>query len=199
MPGLRPALRRESGFTLIETLISTVLLGVVVAMFSLLLSTTVRESGEISELTQVQGEVRAGVDAIVEDLRQAYVDDSTKAVESIGSSSITFLAPDRAQPFHLRRIVYRVQSGYLERSITTSTDTDGYPWSWPASGPYRRQFGSIANASIFSYQDANGVATAVADNVRTVVIGVTVTPRTSRGVRTFTYSTSANLRSLGVS
>ncbi len=188
-------LRREGGFTLSEMLVVLAILGILVAAFTALLSATITHSTEIQEQDVTQTEVRAAVDRLAADLRQAYSGDSATApVESATGTTIQFLSPDRVQPFHLRRIAYRLSGGVLERAIATSTDTDGYPWVFPALGPYGQVLGSIKNSTPFTFLDAANAPTTVAAAVRTVMITFTVATKSSPG-RQYTYATSVTVRS----
>ncbi len=186
--------RRQEGFTLVEMLVSLVLLGILFAVFSLLLGSTIHQSGEIQEEDLLQTEVRGATDRLVQDLRQVYTGDATSPILSIGPSQITFLSPDRGSPtFHLRKILYQVTGDHLDRSVARSTTTTGPPWTFPAYGPAVKQITSIADPAVFSSLDANGAATTTASAVRTVTISVLVATGTSAGGR-FTYRTSVGLR-----
>lgn len=190
--------RREDGFSLPEMIVAMALLGVLFAAFALTMGTTVRIGGEVEANSSVQAEVRAAVDTLAADLRQAYSGSASVApIESIGASSIQFFSPDRQQPFRLRRIGYQVAAGKLQRRMAISTDTDGYPWTMNpasmASAPWITQARSLSSTSVFTYLDANGATTTNPASVRTVGISVTVAPITSP-TRDFTYRTSVKLR-----
>jgi len=191
-------LRREDGFSLSEMLAAMGLLGVLFAAFALTMGTTLRVSGEVESTSATQADVRAAVDTLAADLRQAYSGNSSVApLESISASAIQFFSPDRQQPFHLRRIGYQVSGGNLQRRTATSTDTDGYPWTMNpasmASAPWHTQADSLVSSTVFTYLDANGASTLTPASVRTVVISVTVAPLTNTA-RQFTYQTSVKLR-----
>lgn len=188
-------LRQEAGFTLSEMLVVLAILGILMAAFTGLLSTTVRHSTEIQEQDVTQTEVRAAVDRLAAEFRQAYSGDSATApIEAATGTTLQFLSPDRAQPFHLRRIAYRLSAGALERATATSTDTDGFPWVFPALGAYAPVLGSIRNAALFTFLDASNAPTTVAANVRTVTIAVTVATKAAPS-RQYTYGTSVTVRS----
>ena len=141
MPVARPG--NHDGFTVIELVISMVLIGAVFTIFSITMSSTIRNSTEVQEDSVLQGEVRATVDALAKDLRQAYTGNGTPALETMTGTQIQFLSPDRATPFHLRRIAYRLASGRIERASATSTNTGQPPWTFPALSPYAKQVGSV--------------------------------------------------------
>jgi prepilin-type N-terminal cleavage/methylation domain-containing protein len=195
MTSLRATLRREPGFTLIEMLSAMIVLGLLAAAVSVVLSSMIRHSDEVEDRSVVQGEARFTLDRFAIDLRQAYSGvNGVSPIESISPTTITFLSPDRAQPFHLRRISYRLSGGKIERAMATSTDTDGAPWIIPALGPWQRQVGSVTNAAPFSFYDANGAVTAVPAIVRTVKLDLVVATNSSPD-RPLRYTTSVTLRS----
>jgi prepilin-type N-terminal cleavage/methylation domain-containing protein len=188
--------RQERGLTLIEMIVSMVVLGILFAAAFPLFGSTIRHSGEVEKRTVLQSELRGGVDRLTSDLRQAYTGDSTSVIESLGSTQVTFFSPDRLQPFHLRRIAYRVSGGWLERAVAISTDTDGPPWVLPSLGPWTRVVGSITDPAVFTFQDDSGNTTTNPASVRNVGIRLVVATPTAP-TRTLTYQTNVNLRVTG--
>jgi prepilin-type N-terminal cleavage/methylation domain-containing protein len=189
-------LRREDGFTLIEMLTALVVVGILMSAFASIVSAMVTHSTEITAESVAQTQARASIDELARDLRQAYVGDGTSGIEAFTSSSITFDSPDRATPFHLRRISYRLSGGVLQRQLTTTTNTDGPPWTWGTAGPWVERVQNVQNATIFSgWSDfPGGAATSTASAVRAVTLTVTVAAPGSRG-KQYTYAGSAGLRS----
>jgi prepilin-type N-terminal cleavage/methylation domain-containing protein len=184
----------ERGFTLPELLVTMVLLGIVLAAFGQMLITSSKTSNRVEEQATLQSEVRASLDRLTTDFRQATTTGATAPVESVSSTAFTFDSPDRATPFHLRRIAYQLVNGQLERSTTTSTDTDGYPWVWPAvSGPWITELTSITNTSPFTFYDSSGAPTTTVSAVHSMRITLTVGPRQTQG-GTNTYSTLVTIR-----
>lgn len=142
----------------------------------------------------LQSEVRATVDRLTTDLRQATNANSTSPVESVSSTGVTFDSPDRMTPFHLRRISYRLANGQLERSVTTSTDNDGWPWVWPtATPPWTLEVASVTNTAPFTFYDATGAVTTDPTTVRSARISVTVAPLQGQG-GSATYSALVSIR-----
>jgi prepilin-type N-terminal cleavage/methylation domain-containing protein len=191
-------LRREDGFSLSEMIAAMGLLGVLFAAFALTMGTTLRVGGEVESMSATQADVRAAVDTLAADLRQAYSGSSSVApIQSVSPSAIQFFSPDRQQPFHLRQIGYQISGDAMQRRTAVSTDTDGYPWTMsPAaitSAPWHTQADRLVSTSVFTYLDANGASTLTPASVRTVVIRVTVAPLTNPS-RQFTYQTSVKLR-----
>ena len=183
----------EGGYTLIEMLVSMIFIGMLFAAFSLVLTSTLHHNDEVTAESTAKTELRTSIDGLANELRQAYSGDTTSPIESVSGTQITFLSPDRATPFHLRRISYRLSSGSFQRAIAISTDTDGAPWTIPALGAWATQVKSVVNGTVFTYLDASGAVTATPASVRTVNVTLTVSTTTSQG-RQFTYSTSVTLR-----
>jgi prepilin-type N-terminal cleavage/methylation domain-containing protein len=184
---------RERGFTLIELMVVMVVLGILGASFAVVMASTVTQSSSSQDAAILQHEARAAVERFASDLRQAYTgDEATYPIEAVSATSIQFLSPDRAEPFHLRRITYRVVGGRLERSQAVSTDTDGPPWQLSGSSPWERLVDRITTASPFSFFDAGDLQTSNRLLVRTVRLELTIK---TGGKRTATYGTRVTLRS----
>jgi prepilin-type N-terminal cleavage/methylation domain-containing protein len=189
------SLRRDSGFTLIEMLTAMVVLGFMFAAVSVVLSSMVRHSDEVEDRSVLQADVRFTIDRLSIDLRQAYSGvDGVSPIESISPTGLTFLSPDRATPFHLRRISYRLNSGKIERAMATSTDTDGAPWNIPSLGAWVKQVDSVTNAAPFTYYDSAGAVTSVPADVSTVKVDLDLVTNSSP-TRQLRYSTSVTVRS----
>ena len=154
---------------------------ILVAAFAQLLGTTVIRSGRTQEQSTLQTEVRAGVDTLASDLRQALCNNTTPPVTVAGPSQITFYTPDRLTPYHLRQVSYRLSGGSLQRAFATSTNTGGPPWTMPALGGWATLVGSITNANPFTYYDATNTVTTTAANVARVDVTLTATPAGSTG------------------
>jgi len=189
-------MRDERGFTLPEMLGTLVLMGIVAGAFGQMLISTSKTSNRVEEQAVLQGQVRASIDRLTTDFRQATTMTATSPVEAASATALTFDSPDRGNPFHLRRIAYQVVNGQLQRSTTVSTDTDGPPWVWPATpGPWITELGSITNASPFTFYDANGAVTTTATAVRSLRITVNVAPKQTQGGSN-SYSTLIAIRTL---
>jgi Tfp pilus assembly protein PilW len=186
----------ERGFTAVELVVAMTMLLIVLVAFGQMLITSSKTSNRVEEQAALQGEVRASIDRLTTDFRQATTTGVASPVESVSSTAFTFDSPDRRTPFHLRRIAYRVANGQLERSTTVSTDTDGYPWVWPGTpGAWIPELTSITNASPFTFYDASGVATTTVSAVHSMRITLNVSPKQTQG-GTNTYSTLVTIRTL---
>jgi prepilin-type N-terminal cleavage/methylation domain-containing protein len=186
----------EDGFTVIEMLVSMSVLGVFFVVFATVVSSSIHHGSQIQEEAILQTEVRAGVDVLAADLRQATIADDTtlSRISTATGTQLTFLSPDRAPQMHLRRISFQVTGGKLQRALATSTNTTE-PWSIPALSAWSTVARSIVTTGtpVFTYFDANGASTSVAANVRTVRIRVTVATAMNAD-RQFTYDTRVTLR-----
>jgi prepilin-type N-terminal cleavage/methylation domain-containing protein len=193
---MRRRLAAEGGYTVTELIICMAILGVVLTGFSSVLMNTSKTSNRVTEQALLQNEVRVAVDRLTTDLRSATNANGTTPIESLSSTTLQFLAPDTGTPFHLRRIAYRLVSGRLERSMTFSTDTDGWPWVWPGTAaPYIEQLNSITNAAVFTYYDDSGTPTTDPAVVRSVRVTVTVAPKQTQGGAAV-YSALVSIRTL---
>jgi type II secretory pathway component PulJ len=193
---MRSLLRREEGFTVVELLSAMTVFAIVLAIFAMVLSSAIRHSGEVEEQSNLQVEARSAIAFVSSDLRQVYDGDAnvaTSPIESIGPTQITFLSPDRAQPFHLRRVSYRLSAGEFQRAMATSTDTDGAPWSIPVLSSYQKLVGSVVNGTVFAYKKADGTTATTPLDVKTLDITLTVATQTASS-RQYTYKTSATVR-----
>jgi prepilin-type N-terminal cleavage/methylation domain-containing protein len=190
---LLPAFRSQTGVTLMELIVTLALMAILGAGMTAAVQMTSHWSTELQDDAVSQNEIRASFERLVQDLRQAYVGDGSPPIEFMGANDITFLSPDRATPFHLRRISYRLVGGRLERAMATSTDTDGAPWAIPALGPWRKQIGGVANSTLFVYRDEAGNPTTSLTDVRTVDVTLRV-KSTNTATQRLTYKTSVSIR-----
>jgi type II secretory pathway component PulJ len=193
---MRRRLTGEGGYTVPELIICMSILGVVLTGFSQVLMNTSKTSNRVTEQALLQNEVRVVVDRLTTDLRSATNANGTSPVESLSSTTLQFLSPDTGTPFHLRRIAYRLVNGQLERSQTFSTDTDGWPWVWPATpDAYYPQLTSITNAAAFTYYDDSGAQTTDPTAVRSVRVSLTVAPKQAQAGAAV-YSALVTIRTL---
>lgn len=197
---LRRLRGEESGFSLIELIAAMAVLAILFAIYSLILSNTIRDSSTVEDQSTSQTEIRAAIDGLTQDLRQGYTGDASGVmtpIAAISGTTLTFYSPDRQQPFHLREISYQLTGGQLQRRVAVSTNTDGYPWTFGPWSAWLTQARLITSASIFTgkYLDVSGnvVTTATASQVSGVWVAVTASPRGSQG-RTYSYSSSASIR-----
>ncbi len=190
----RVSVREDGGFTLVEMIAAIAVLSVLVAAFGELLSVTVARSGRSSEQSTLQTEARNALNVFAGDLRQALCNNTTSPVTTSTATQITFTSPDRATPYHLRQVSYKLTGGNFQRAFATSTNTGGPPWTLPALGAFETQVGSISNANAFTYYDANNSVTTTPASVARVDVSLSIKPLGSPGDGTTTYTESVNLR-----
>ncbi len=204
MRAVKRRLREEDGLTLSELLVVLAIMGVILAALVGVLSMSIKQSSQIQEQSTLQTEVRAAIDTMASEIRQAYTGDTSYPIETATSTTLQFLSPDRALPYHDRRIAYRLASGTLSRAQTASTNTNGPPWTgfaWTSFGSipsasWVPRVGSVTNAAVFTYYNKSGTllsGTITPSSVYRVVIRVTVATKAA-STRQYTYSTSASLR-----
>ena len=190
----RERFRSEAGLTLVELSVAVSLLAVVLGLAYGTLWSSMRHGSSLEQRTVAQSESRLVLDGLTRELRQAYSGDAATAeIASMSGTELTFYSPDRDSPFHLRRISYRLNGTTLERSETVSSDTDGAPWSFGTTGPYRAALKDVASTSLFSYLDEDGAVTAIAGDVRTVVVAIQV-GKSFRSPGPLSYRLSIHLR-----
>jgi prepilin-type N-terminal cleavage/methylation domain-containing protein len=185
----------DEGFTLVEVMVATAILGVVLALVFSALNGGVRQAADAQSRAQVEADVRSTTEAFVRDLRQAYTGDPTlNRIETMTATTITFYSPDRLTPHHLRKISYKLSGTDLQRSITTSSDTDGYPWTFGTAGAFGTQLRSVRNTDLFTYRDADGVVTTSPTEVSIVDFKLTVDEDTTRTPAAYSSTTSVQIR-----
>ena len=186
----------ERGFTLPEMLVTMAVMAIVLGGFGQMLITSSKTSNRVEEQAALQGDVRAAIDQLTSDFREATTVGAGGAVESISGTAFTFDSPDRSTPFRLRRISYRLVNGELDRSTTTSTNAGSAPWSWPAnSGPWIPQMTSITNPTPFTFYDAGGSPTTNPALVSSMRVTLTVAPKQTQGGAS-TYAALIAIRTL---
>jgi prepilin-type N-terminal cleavage/methylation domain-containing protein len=187
--------RRDGGFTVIEMMVATGILSIILLLVYGAMNSGVQHAADADARIQIQSEVRVTADAFVRDVRQAYTGNASLGrVESIGPTQITFYSPDRATPFHVRKISYRMSGTTLQRSVTTSTNTNGFPWTFGTIAPYAPVLHDVRSTTIFTFRDADGLVTTAAANVALVQLDLTVDRNLARPPGALSFSTTVELR-----
>jgi len=193
----RLGLRREGGFTLVELMVAMPLMLIVLGGLTLMLTTLTRWNSHTQEEVSLQGESRAAMIVLENDVRGAFIGDGTAPIVTATANTITFYTPDKnpadvsGNSFHLQKIAYQLTNGTLQRQFMTSTNTyptaPQVPWVWPGSmGPWSTVIGlsgAITNTTIFTYYTQAGAQATpptaltfpIADPSGISAVGITLT------------------------
>jgi|BarGraIncu01121A_1022015.scaffolds.fasta_scaffold04375_3 prepilin-type N-terminal cleavage/methylation domain-containing protein len=138
-------LRAEDGFTLMEMLIVVVLIGITTAMFEVTFGTVVSRSSEVQSQNIMQTEVRAEINQLVADLRDATTGTANSPILTNTGNLVRFYSPDRLAPNNLRMVRYWLDGTALKRQITmvTAYDSDGKPVDPGDTGPIETIIGLV--------------------------------------------------------
>ena len=196
MRSLWTRLRAEDGLSIIELAVTSALMIIAIVPMYTFFDSMVQREADHSALMTLQGDEHDTIDRVVRELRQAYTGDpNDPPVESISATQLTFRSPDRSSPYHLRRLSYRFVGTTFERSLTTSSDTDGTPWVFGTPGPYNTELDHLAAGSAFVAKDATGAVTTDRAKIRTVEITVVAdVTRTDRSPAPQVYKVTVELR-----
>ena len=94
----------------------------------------------------------------------------------------------------MRKISYRMTGTTLQRSVTTSTDTDGFPWVFPTIGTYVTVLEFVRNPTLFTFRDVADVVTTDPASVATVQLDITVNKDLTGQPGPLSYSTTTEMR-----
>jgi type II secretory pathway pseudopilin PulG len=189
--------RDEDGLTMVELVVTMGLLSIILGLGMTFVNLGTKNAADLEERNALQGQSRLVLEGIVRELRQATSGDAAVAtIETSQPGTLTFLSPDRATPWHVRRISYRVNNNKLERKVDVSTDTDGVPWVIPATATYIPVLDAVRNTDPFSYRDTNSAATTTASAVRIVDIDLSIDPHPSQAPGPQHYKTTVEVRSI---
>lgn len=201
-------MRDEGGFTLVEMLVTLVVLSILVTLFSLVFQTTITRSATLTEHASLESEGRATVDTIANELRQAGCNGTTAPVVAASGSTLTFYTPDRDTPYHLREVSYSLSGTNLTEKQVTSTNAGGAPWTIPsiAAAPSQNKVRSVSNAIVFDFADSsgndlslNGAAVSAANlpNIEYATITLNLIPKASQNTGDVLVQAAVDLRESG--
>jgi prepilin-type N-terminal cleavage/methylation domain-containing protein len=204
-------MRDEGGFTLVEMLVTLIVLSILVTAFSLVFQTAITRSATLTEHATLESEGRALIDTVANELRQSSCNATTPPVVSASGTTLTFYTPDRATPYHLREVSYTLSGGKLSEQQVASTNTGDATttsWTMPAlsSGANVTKVGSVTTTYPFDFADVssndlsvNGAAVASGnlDDIAYVTLQLDLQPKGSHNVQPVHVQTTVTLRTLG--
>jgi prepilin-type N-terminal cleavage/methylation domain-containing protein len=204
-------MRDEGGFTLVEMLVTLVVLSILVTAFSLVFQTTITRSATLTEHATLESEGRALVDTIANELRQSACNNTTPPIVSASGTTLTFYTPDRATPYHLREVSYVLSGGKVTEQQVASTNTGDATttsWTMPAlsSGTTVTKVASVSTQYPFDFSDVSGndlsvngaaVTAANLDDIAYVTLQLDLIPKNSHSVQPVHVQTTVTLRTLG--
>ena len=190
-----PQAAGAGGFTLIELLVTLAIASVVLTAIGSVYAGLTRSYTTQNVAADVQQTMRAGIDFVVEDIMMAGLDPldtSGAGFEAADSISMQFTS-DRDMDGEIKdtvdfeRIIYEYDEG-----------ADTLFYKKLAADPREPLMDHVTDLS-FVYLDANGDPTADLNDIRTVVISMTVEEDAGRGEKVNrTYATQVRCRNLGI-
>jgi prepilin-type N-terminal cleavage/methylation domain-containing protein len=179
-----PTLQRDSGFTLIELIISIVLIGVLAAVGSSMIADSFTTTRTVNASNASEGQARYVLERLAREIREVkYVDAGAYAttpgycIDTMTSSKLVFHK--------------RTDSSSVDRSNCTGADTDTVAFDYTAPPNLTLTYASSAASAaltsnvatggfVLSYLQADGTTVATTNaKVYFVVIALTVTDATS--------------------
>ena len=198
----RVALGDEQGFTLIELLAACLLIGVVVAAFAGLFTSVEQRNSTLQQQAVLASTARPMLDSLAAELESAQCNGTTQPITAASGTQLTFTTPDRQQPYHLQKITYTLAGGVFSRTLATSTNTGGPPWTMGTAAT-TGSVSSVTNPVIFDFLSSSGqdlspggatVSAANLPNIARVTMTLVVTPTASHGTGSLTTQSAASLR-----
>jgi len=190
---------RTRGFTLVELLVAMAVGAIVLTAIYSVYGGLTRSYTTQNVTADMQQVVRAGIDFMVEDIIRAGLNPQEAAgigIATATSTSIRFTAD--------RNMNGTIDAGNSE-DITYLYDTAINRLDQFLDGADRQPFIDNVTSMTFMYLDADGndlgdpVASADLDDIRTIVISITVQePAGRQGLISRTYSTHFRCRNLGI-
>jgi prepilin-type N-terminal cleavage/methylation domain-containing protein len=166
--------RGEAGYTLVELLTVTVLLGVVLSTAYMVFGSVNSVAGQTNTSTASSDEARRAMVTVTSEIRQAVEATSGLGVFAAASGSSCTFYCDADHDNVPERVGYSVANGILTRTSQSSA-TSSAPFVF--SGAVRSQvcISDLANGSgapVFRYFDASGDETSVCADISLVRVSI---------------------------
>jgi type IV pilus assembly protein PilW len=183
MKTLRTLVQSQRGFTLVEMLVATAIMGFVLSAALLAVQAGTQASDVTAGRAEAQSSIRFALDRMLADMRQAGYDPTIANFDPIDSASMgtstvmlntdfnangTLDAPSGTcdASTQAERVRYRKSGTSLMRAVMTNATTVACETT---------VIGGVQSLA-FTYLDAAGATTATAANVRTIRIALTIQP-----------------------
>ena len=181
-----PAVRRNSGFTLVELVICIVLVGMLAAVGSTMMVDTFSTSRMVNADNASMGQARYTLERLAREIREIKYDSTNNSycITTMTASNLVFYKTTGGGVYNsvCATNAYAVTINYANPNLTLQ-------YSSPAvTAALSNQAASFA----LQYLDAAGAATVLASAIRFVVITLTVTDTTSG--QSFSQRTRVALR-----
>lgn len=171
---MRTQSRDEQGFTLVEMSIVVMLLGMVISVMYLVMNTTSSWANRVDARSIATREVRATVDQIGRDLRQAMeISEGDGVFAQVQPRRCSFYV-DLDHDNMPERVSYFVTGSRVQRTVAHATQPV-YPYNFGAEGVPITLIGVLADGwtgDIFDYFNTSGVETTSIPQVSAVRITI---------------------------
>ncbi|MFN8108816.1 MAG: prepilin-type N-terminal cleavage/methylation domain-containing protein [Thermoleophilia bacterium] len=157
---------RQRGFTLVELLLATVMMGILGLAILAFFTSSMRQATTTQAQGQAQSDGRSSLDLLSNELRQAVSPDGggTPPIISLGQNSIEFYLDPRRDPtitsVKPMKVRYQVTGGALVRDSAAPVGANP-PYTYPAYSGAVTLVPAVANTSVaplFKAYDSNGSA-----------------------------------------
>lgn len=198
MTTMHAPLHGESGIGIVEVMVGVALFAVALFPAYEAFDSSVRHQADAQRQTELEEAADVAMQTMVRELRQAYSGDAAAtAIQTLSATGITFTLPNRATPFRMQRVSYRLNGGNLERYMIESTNTSA-PWTFPPDPspvPYTLIASDVSSPVLFNAFDKNGNPTSTPGAVRKVEVAYDVDLDPNSGPSPRHYESAVTLRS----
>lgn len=202
----RLASLNADAFTFIEIMIAMAMVGIVIAGIYTVFVSTNRSYHTQDRVADAQQRVRVGIDFMVRDIRMAGLEPIAPAIDPVDgngagikqatATKVRFTTDlgvngviddgDGVAPLNQERITYEFSNNSLRRCLYEGTGSENW-----------QTLIKNVSALAFSYLDKDGNPTATLEDIRTIVISMTVEGEDVRGEAfTRTLNTRVSCRNL---
>lgn len=193
-------IRNQSGFTLLEMLISSAVFVIILFAVYLMLATNQVTYMRGENKVEIQQNGRVAMRRIAREIRMAGYDPSgaipaqgsQTAIQVANANLITFIA-DLDGDDVTDWVRYRLQGNQL---IRDSSSWVGGAWNPPIATPTSSVLADSLSALSFTYFDRTDTVTATLADIRRITLGITLQDTTSGFQDTFPLTSDVRLRNL---